>query len=50
LASGVDRAHFGHIERATKSPTLKTVWKIADALHEQPSKLLQRAERLLDLD
>jgi transcriptional regulator with XRE-family HTH domain len=47
LASGIDRAYFGHIERATKSPTLKTVWKIADALEVQPSELLTRAERLL---
>jgi transcriptional regulator with XRE-family HTH domain len=47
LASGIDRAYFGHIERATKSPTLKTVWKIADALEVQPSELLIRAEKLL---
>jgi transcriptional regulator with XRE-family HTH domain len=49
LASGIDRAYFGHIERATKSPTLKTVWKIAEALEVRPSELLGRAERLLDL-
>lgn len=48
LASGIDRAYFGHIERATKSPTLRTVWKIAEALEVEPSELLQRAERLLD--
>jgi transcriptional regulator with XRE-family HTH domain len=47
LASGIDRAYFGHIERATKSPTLKTVWKIAEALKVKPSELLRRAEKLL---
>jgi transcriptional regulator with XRE-family HTH domain len=47
LASGIDRAYFGHIERATKSPTLKTVWKIAEALEVMPSELLRRAEKLL---
>lgn len=46
-ASGVDRTHFGHIERATKSPTVETVRKIADALEVPPSSLLSRAEELL---
>lgn len=47
LACGIDRAHFGKLERATKTPTLKTVWRIADAFETQPSDLLARAERLL---
>jgi transcriptional regulator with XRE-family HTH domain len=48
LACGIDRAHFGKLERAVKTPTLKTVWRIADALGTQPSDLLARAERILD--
>lgn len=48
LACGIDRAYFGHLERATKTPTLKTVWRIADAFETQPSYLLIRAERLLN--
>lgn len=48
LACGIDRAYFGHLERATKTPTLKTVWRIADAFETQPSYLLVRAERLLN--
>jgi transcriptional regulator with XRE-family HTH domain len=48
LASGIDRAYYGHIERATKSPTLKTIWRVADALSTRPSELLSRAEQLLD--
>lgn len=48
LNSGIDRAYFGHIERATKSPTLTTVWKIADALGVKPSELLRRAEKIAE--
>lgn len=48
LACGIDRAHFGKLERAVKTPTLGTVWRIADALQARPSDLLARAERLLD--
>lgn len=46
LASGVDRAYFGHIERATQSPTLSMVWKIADGLGVKPSELVALAEEL----
>lgn len=48
LACGIDRAYFGKIERAAKTPTLRTVWQIADGLDTRPSALLDRAERLLD--
>lgn len=48
LESRIDRAYYGHIERATKCPTLTTVWKIADALGETPSDLLRRAEKHVD--
>ena len=48
LACGIDRAHFGKLERAIKTPTLGTVWRIADALETKPSDLLARAERLLE--
>lgn len=48
LACGIDRAYFGKIERGAKSPTLGTIWKIADAFETQPSDLLARAERLTD--
>jgi transcriptional regulator with XRE-family HTH domain len=48
LTCGIDRAYFGQLERADKSPTLKTVWRIAGAFETQPSDLLARAERILD--
>lgn len=47
LRCGLDRSHFGKLERATKIPTLTTVWRIADAFNTRPSDLLVRAERLL---
>ena len=46
LTCGIDRSYFGKIERGAKSPTLGTVWKIADAFKTKPSDLLARAERL----
>jgi len=46
LACGIDRSYYGKIERGMKSPTLGTVWKIADALEARPSGLLARAERI----
>lgn len=46
LACGIDRAYFGQLERAIKTPTLRTVWRIADALETPASALLARAERL----
>ena len=48
LTCGIDRSHFGKLERADKSPTLKTVWRIADAFEIRPSDLFARAERILD--
>lgn len=48
LLCGIDRAYLGQLERAGKSPTLRTVWRIAAAFETQPSDLFLRAERILD--
>jgi transcriptional regulator with XRE-family HTH domain len=48
LDGGIDRAYYGHIERATKSATLRTVWKMASALGVPVSDLFIRAERILE--
>jgi transcriptional regulator with XRE-family HTH domain len=48
LTCGIDRAYFGKLERAAKTPTLTTVWRIADGFKTQPSELLARVERLAD--
>jgi transcriptional regulator with XRE-family HTH domain len=47
LDGGIDRAYLGHIERASKSATIRTVWKMAAALGVPPSAIFARAERLL---
>lgn len=46
-AGGIDRSYFGHVERATKVPTLNTVWRVADAVGLRPSQLFVQAERIL---
>lgn len=48
LTCQIDRAYFGKLERAAKTPTLTTIWKIADGFGTRPSDLLARAERLAD--
>lgn len=48
LSSDLDRTYFGDIERAAKSPTLKTVWKIAEGFEVPPSNLLVRTEEILE--
>lgn len=47
LDGKIDRAYYGHIERATKSATLRTIWKMAAALGVPPSALFTRAEQIL---
>jgi transcriptional regulator with XRE-family HTH domain len=46
-AGGIDRAYFGHIERATKTPTVNTIWRAAQAVGVKPSELFVRAEQIL---
>jgi transcriptional regulator with XRE-family HTH domain len=48
LNSDIDRAYYGHIERATKNATIPTVWKMAAALGVPPSALFTRAEQILE--
>lgn len=48
LDGGIDRAYYGHIERASKSATLRTIWKMAAALGVPPSAIFSRAERILE--
>ncbi len=48
LTCKIDRSYFGLLERAAKTPTLTTLWRIADGFEIRPSELLARTERLLD--
>ena len=50
LDGGIDRAYYGHIERATKNATIPTVWRMATALQVQPSVIFRRAEQLLEAE
>jgi XRE family transcriptional regulator, regulator of sulfur utilization len=44
---GIDRAYFGHIERATKSPSVTMIWRVSQAVGRKPSQLFVRAESIL---
>ena len=47
LHGDIDRGFLGHVERGTKTPTLNTVWRVAEALEVKPARLVARAERIL---
>lgn len=42
--SGYHRTYISQLERGVKSPSLKTIFRIAKALKTQPSKIMQRTE------
>lgn len=45
LKCGIDRSHYGGIERGERNPSLGTVFKIADALGVLPSAIHAHAEQ-----
>lgn len=46
---GIDRAYFGLIERGGHTPTITTVWKIAEALGIFPSDVIMATDNELPL-
>jgi transcriptional regulator with XRE-family HTH domain len=44
---GIDRAYFGHIERATKTPSVTMIWRVSQAVGRRPAQLFTRAEAIL---
>jgi transcriptional regulator with XRE-family HTH domain len=44
---GLDRAYYGHIERASKTPTVNMIWRVSQAVGRKPSQLFTRAEAIL---
>jgi transcriptional regulator with XRE-family HTH domain len=46
LKSGIDRSHYGGMERGERNPSLTSVIKIANALGVQPSEIHARAEQI----
>ena len=43
----VHRTYVSDVERGARNPTVKVIWKLADALETQPSVLLGIAEGVL---
>ena len=43
---GMDRTYVGGIERGERNPSLRNIWKLAEALNITPSDLLADAQRL----
>jgi transcriptional regulator with XRE-family HTH domain len=46
LKSGIDRSHYGGMERGERNPSLTSVIKIAKTLGVQPSEIHARAEHI----
>jgi transcriptional regulator with XRE-family HTH domain len=42
--SGYNRTYIGLLERGLRTPSLKTIFKLASALNLRPSQLVQRVE------
>jgi transcriptional regulator with XRE-family HTH domain len=47
FACGRHRTYVSLIERGRNSPTITTLWKLAEALEAQPSAMIQRVEEVL---
>lgn len=45
VLSGLDRTHYSKIERGLRSPTLDTLFKIAQALDIPPSDIVRQIEQ-----
>ena len=43
--AALDRTHYSKIERGLRSPTIETLFKIADALDVQPHELVAAIEK-----
>lgn len=46
--AGLDRTHYSKIERGLRSPTIDTLFKIAQALDVPPHELVKEIERCLN--
>lgn len=48
--AGLDRTHYSKIERGLRSPTIDTLFKIAQALDIPPHELVKEIENRLNED
>lgn len=46
LKCGIDRSHYGGMERGERNPSLTAIFKIADTLEIRPSEIHIRCEQL----
>ena len=46
--AGLDRTHYSKIERGLRSPTVDTLFKIAQAMDMPPHKLMLAIEKAVD--
>ena len=46
--AGLDRTHYSKLERGLRSPTVDTLFKLAQALDTQPHKLMLATEQAVD--
>jgi transcriptional regulator with XRE-family HTH domain len=42
LDAGMKRSYLSDLERGTRNPSIRALGRLADALHVEPSELLQR--------
>ncbi len=47
LTAGLDRTHMSLVERGLRSPTMRTLVKMADVLDVRPSRIVKRMEEML---
>lgn len=46
-SSSTDRTYVSGIERGVRNPTIRTIWRLAEALDTKPSELIVATERFL---
>ena len=45
FVSGLDRTYVSGIERGVRNPTLRIIWRLAEALSTTPSALFKASEK-----
>lgn len=46
--AGLHRTYVSDIERGARNPTVKVIWRLANALEVEPSDLFETAQRLIE--
>ena len=48
--AGISRSHLAALESGQKIPRTDTLWRIAEALHEKPSRLIAMLEKNMETE